>query len=83
MFNTLYPAYIKTAVAIEDLKQNASKAIAKIERGDADSSGSTLRTLGIVVLVVLVVSAIGVAVATAGTNIAGKINETSFNFKAK
>ena len=77
MFNKLYPAYIKTAIVAQDLKQT----LQKIERGDADSSGSTLRTLGIVVLVLLVVSAIGFAVFGAGTKIAGKINVADFDFQ--
>ena len=78
MFNKLYPAYVKTAVVVEDMKQ----AVLKIERGDADSSGSTLRTLGIVVLVVLVVSLIGAAVYAAGGDISKKIDSTSFKFGA-
>ncbi len=77
MFNKLYPAYIKTAVTVEDIKHS----LHTLERGDADSSGSTLRTLGIVVLVVLVVSAIGVAVFAAGGDIADRIDATSFDFQ--
>jgi hypothetical protein len=85
MFNKLYPAYVKTAVALNEMNQmrrNPAMLVKKLEHGDADSSGSTLRTLGIVILVVLVVGILGFAVKTAADTAAGEIDGTSFNFNA-
>ncbi len=59
----------------------AQDAIQKIERGDADSSGSTLRTVGVVALVLIVVAVLGIAIYGAASNAAGNINSASFNFK--
>jgi hypothetical protein len=53
--------------------------IKQIERGDADSSGSTLRTIGIVVLVVSVVTLIGLAVLNGAQEAADKINAATFD----
>jgi hypothetical protein len=53
---------------------------AKLERGDSDSAGSTLRTLGIVILIVAVVALIGAAVYAAAGVISGKISSTTFTF---
>ena len=50
----------------------------RLERGDADSSGSTLRTMGIVLLVIAVVSLIGGAVYAFATNVAGTISGASY-----
>jgi membrane protein YqaA with SNARE-associated domain len=58
MFTKLYNTSAKAYVAVADLRK-------QLERGDADSSGSTLRTAGVVVLVLAVVAAIGAAVAIA------------------
>jgi len=55
--------------------------VQKLERGDADSSGSTLRTIGIVVLVLAVIGVIGAAVMIAGHQAANDINSSSFNFQ--
>jgi len=55
-------------------------ALQKLERGDADSSGSTLRTVGIVALVLLVVAVLGVAIYSAANSAATNINKTSFTF---
>ncbi len=73
MYNKLYTAMVVTYVALDELRN-------KIERGDADSSGSTLRTVGIVALIVLVVGVLGLAVYGAASNAAGKINATTFKF---
>ena len=59
----------------------AQEMQAKIERGDSDSAGSTLRTLGIVILIVAVVAVIGAAVMAAANVVAGNISSTSFSFK--
>jgi hypothetical protein len=59
---------------------DAQELQAKLERGDSDSAGSTLRTLGIVILVVAVVALIGAAVYAAATVISGKITGTTFSF---
>ncbi|HEY3289334.1 MAG TPA: hypothetical protein VGK87_04325 [Anaerolineae bacterium] len=56
-------------------------ALKDLERGDADSSGSTLRTVGIVALVLLVVAVLGVAIYGAANTTAANINSASFNFK--
>lgn len=68
--------WLATASAMRDPVALARR----LERGDADSSGSTLRTLGIVILVVLVVGVIGTAVYAAAGVIAGKISSASFSF---
>jgi hypothetical protein len=68
-------------VAVEDMRQNAAELVQKLERGDADSSGSTLRTVGIVVLVVAVIGVLGAAVMLAANGAASSINATSFTFK--
>ena len=57
---------------------NLMDYVKKLERGDADSSGSTLRTMGIVLLVVAVVLVIGTAVLLAARSVAGSINATTF-----
>ena len=56
-------------------------ALQKLERGDADSSGSTLRTVGIVALVLLVVAVLGFAIYAAANSAASNINSASFKFK--
>jgi hypothetical protein len=58
----------------------AQEMQAKMERGDSDSAGSTLRTLGIVILIVAVVALIGAAVYSAAGVISGKITGTTFKF---
>ncbi|MCL5997315.1 MAG: hypothetical protein M1546_14850 [Chloroflexi bacterium] len=80
MFDKLYTLTASAYSAVEDFKRDPLALVKKLERGDADSSGSTLRTVGIVVLVVLVVGVIGVAVYTAASGAANSINKTSFDF---
>ncbi|HEY3289335.1 MAG TPA: hypothetical protein VGK87_04330 [Anaerolineae bacterium] len=77
MYQKLY-----TLAAIAYLIQSDPVEFVKnLERGDADSSGSTLRTVGIVALVLLVVAVLGVAIYAAANTTAGNINKASFNFK--
>ena len=59
---------------------NLMDYVKKLERGDADSSGSTLRTMGIVLLVLLVVSLIGAAVYYAGGQVSDRIRAANFTF---
>lgn len=73
MFNTINGYLMLAYLAAQELKEN-------LERGDSDSAGSTLRTLGIVILVVAVVALIGAAVYAAAGVISGKISSTSFKF---
>lgn len=76
MYQKLY-----TLATIAYLIQNDPVAFVKnLERGDADSSGSTLRTVGIVALVLLVVAVLGVAIYGAAKTTAANINSASFNF---
>ena len=58
---------------------NLMDYVKKLERGDADSSGSTLRTMGIVLLVVAVVLVIGTAVLLAARGTATSINAATFS----
>ena len=76
--NSLYNAMAETSIAIADFKRNPMALVQKLERGDADSSGSTLRTIGIVVLVLSVVMIIGVAVIAAANDASSKIGAASF-----
>lgn len=46
----------------------------RLERGDADSAGSTLRTIMVVIVVAAVVGVIGLAVRNAGTRAAACID---------
>jgi hypothetical protein len=64
--NTLkYPRVIASKIATFDLS--------KIERGDSDTSASTLRTAGAVFLVLIVVAGIVAAVTSVGTSVQGAI----------
>jgi hypothetical protein len=54
--------------------------VKKLERGDSDSAGSTLRTMGIVTLVLAFVVIIGVAVVAAANYIAGQLQANPFSF---
>jgi hypothetical protein len=69
--NTLkYPRVLAAKIATFDMS--------KFERGDADTSASTIRTAGAVFLVVVVVAGIIAAVTTVGTSVAGKIGKVSW-----
>ena len=74
MSSKIYDLSIRTWFAVEQLKT-------RLERGDADSSGSTLRTVGIVALVLLVVAVLGFAIYAAANTAAANINSASFKFK--
>ncbi len=74
MTNKMNQLAIRAYLAMADLK-------VKMERGDADSSGSTLRTVGVVALVLIVIAVLGIAIYSAASNTAGSINSSSFNFK--
>ena len=50
MYDKLYNSMAKAYVAIGDAKA----MVRKLERGDADSSGSTMRTAGVVALVLAI-----------------------------
>ena len=73
MQTKLYTAMVMTYVKLSEFRR-------QIERGDADSSGSTLRTVGIVVLIVAVILLLGTAVYTAAGGAANKINAATFQF---
>ena len=75
MSNKFYALTVNAYVYLNNLMDY----VKKLERGDADSSGSTLRTMGIVLLVVAVVLVIGTAVLLAARSVAGNINATTFN----
>ena len=66
MNTKLNNAIAKMAVVAMDVQKNPMVLVKALERGDADSSGSTLRTVGIVTLVIAVVILIGAAVMGAG-----------------
>ena len=79
MNTKLNNAIAKMAVVAMDVQKNPMVLVKALERGDADSSGSTLRTVGIVTLVVLVVTAIGIAVNVASGKAVTKLG-TNFAF---
>ena len=66
-------AYTATA-----MREARSHLVIRLERGDADSGGSTLRTLGVVTLVVLVVAAIGAAIIVKGLDAADVVNNVVY-----
>ena len=57
---------------------NLMDDVKKLEYGDADSSGSTLRTMGIVLLVVAVVLIIGGAILAYALRVSTTIGATSY-----
>ena len=67
----LYMYMVRSYLAMQQLR-------AKLERGDSDSAGSTMRTMGIIVLVIAVVLLIGAAVMTAGGTVAGELAGNPF-----
>jgi hypothetical protein len=78
MFNTTYNAISKMYVMAYDYRQNVDTWIAKLERGDADSSGSTLRAAGIIALVLTIFALLNAAISTAAVNVASTIGRPSF-----
>ena len=71
MKTAIYNNLVKTAVIVS----NPMSLVQKLERGDADSSGSTIRTAGVVALVLVIFAVIAAAVAgladTAASGISG------------
>ena len=49
-----------------------------VERGDSDSAGATLRTLGIVVLVLAVVAILGGAIVLYAGHVAGGVGSINY-----
>jgi hypothetical protein len=78
MYTKLNNTIAKAAVTVVDFKRSPVAMLKKLERGDADSGGSTLRTMGVVMLIIAVVLLIGAAVYTAAQFVAGEINSSSF-----
>lgn len=71
-------AYMFTAW--QSFRRDPVAALKCLERGDADSSGSTLRTAGVVALVLIVLAVIGGAVALIANRTAGNITNADFGF---
>lgn len=78
MFNNLYLKAAAARMTLDDIAANPTALVKKIERGDADSSGSTMRTAGVVALVLVIFLAIGAAVAALASGTAGKISTPGF-----
>ena len=81
MTNKINSTLTKTAILIADVRTNPVAMLKKLQRGDADSGGSTLRTLGVVTLIVVIVGIIGGAILAASRTVRDAINTTSFNWK--
>jgi hypothetical protein len=62
-------------VALKYVIRNLPVLVHKLECGDADSAGSTLRSIGIVILVLLIVTLVGVSVANSAGLLASTINQ--------
>ena len=69
MFNNLYLKAAMVRMALE----NPVEFVQALERGDADSSGSTMRTLGVVILILSIFAVIAVAVRAAAAQAAAGI----------
>ena len=78
MISKLHNSMANVYYGIEDVKRDPMTLVKKLERGDADSSGSTLRTVGIIVLVLSVILVIGAAVLLSANGAANSINQASF-----
>ena len=74
MFNNVYLKAALVRMALE----NPAEIVKKLERGDADSSGSTMRTAGIVALVLVIFGLIATAVVTLATLVGGKVKTPAF-----
>ena len=75
MFDKLYTTMSLGRLSVEDFKSNPMAFIQKLERGDADSSGSTMRTAGVVALILLIFAALATAVIAVATQAAGSIQD--------
>lgn len=80
MFSNLYVKAAAARLAIDEYS-NPAAWVKKLERGDADSSGSTMRTAGVVALVLVIFLAIGAAVATLASSTGKAIDTPSFGAK--
>jgi hypothetical protein len=78
MYNKINNTLTKTAVMMAEVKSNPVALLKRAQRGDADSGGSTLRTLGVVTLIVVVVGIIGAAILAAANTVGLAINTSSF-----
>lgn len=78
MFNTTYNAIAKMYVAAFDVQQNLNAWITRLERGDADSSGSTLRAVGVIALVLTVFALLNRAISTVAVNVTSTIGTPTF-----
>jgi hypothetical protein len=76
--NTFHGVNRLITLNIISLRDTKSQLAMRLERGDADSGGSTLRTLGVVTLIVLVVAAIGAAILIKGNDAADVINNVAY-----
>lgn len=74
MSTKLYAMTVNTYFILQQLKDY----VRKLERGDADSSGSTLRTAGIVFLVIAVVVTLGGALMLMLPDVQAKITDAEF-----
>ena len=70
MKTAIYNNLVKVAVIAHN---PVGSLVQKLERGDADSSGSTMRTAGVVALVLVIFAAIAAAVAGLADATAGDI----------
>ncbi len=70
MKTALYNNLVKAALVANN---PMGTLVQKLERGDADSSGSTMRTAGVVALVLVIFAAIAAAVAGLADATAGDI----------
>jgi hypothetical protein len=77
MFNNLYLKAAAARIAFDEATDPVFW-VKKLERGDADSSGSTMRTAGVVALVIVIFLAIGAAVATLAEATKLKIKAPAF-----
>ena len=74
MFNNVYLKAALVRMALE----NPAEIVKMLERGDADSSGSTMRTAGIVALVLAIFGLVATAVVVLATSTAGKVKTPAF-----
>ena len=74
MFNNIY---LKAAVVRMAL-ENPAEFVQALERGDADSSGSTMRTAGIVALVLAIFGLIATAVLVLARLVGGRVATPAF-----
>ena len=74
MFNNVYLQAALVRMALD----NPAQIVKMLERGDADSSGSTMRTAGIVALVLVIFGAIATAVSLLATATGSKVKTPAF-----